>query len=139
MIRELDKSDLASITELEKKFGDILNDVKNDLDSKPFSNYLVYLENEKIVGYLNYYLMYERIEIANFNVLEEFQNKRVGTSLIEYLINKYMGKVNNITLEVKSNNDKAIYLYKKMGFKMVAIREKYYNGIDGILMERGMK
>jgi len=139
MIRELDKSDLASITELEKKFGDILNDVKNDLDSNPFSNYLVYLENEKIVGYLNYYLMYERIEIANFNVLEEFQNKRVGTSLIEYLINKYMGKVNNITLEVKSNNDKAIYLYKKMGFKMVAIREKYYNGIDGILMERGMK
>ncbi len=139
MIRELDKSELASITELEKKFGDILNDVKNDLDSNPFSNYLVYLENEKIVGYLNYYLMYDRIEIANFNVLEEFQNKHVGTSLIEYLINKYMGKVNNITLEVKSNNDKAIYLYKKMGFKMVAIREKYYNGIDGILMERGMK
>ena len=36
----------------------------------------------------------------------------------------------------KIDNVKAINLYKKYGFKQVAIRKKYYNGIDGILMEK---
>ena len=29
-----------------------------------------------------------------------------------------------------------VHDYKKFNFEEVAIREKYYNGIDGILMER---
>ena len=100
--------------------------------------WLLYLIDNKIVGYLNYYLMYEKIEIANFNVLEKYQNKGIGTKLIKYLIDNY-SNVDNITLEVKSDNNKAIHLYEKMGFKRTAIREKYYHGIDGILMERDMK
>ena len=42
----------------------------------------------------------------------------------------------NITLEVKIDNYPAIKVYEDNGFKMVAIRKGYYNGIDGILMER---
>ena len=42
----------------------------------------------------------------------------------------------NITLEVKKDNIVALKLYKKMGFEEKAIRKNYYNGIDGILMER---
>ena len=40
------------------------------------------------------------------------------------------------TLEVKINNYIAINLYQKYGYKKVAIRKGYYNGVDGILMER---
>ena len=139
MIKELDKTDLTIINELKNSFHNVLKDIKSDLDNNLFSHYLLYLIDDKIVGYLNYYLIYERIEIANFNVLEDYQNKHIGTKLIEELINKYQGVVNNITLEVKNDNNKAIHIYEKMGFKKVAIREKYYDGIDGILMERGMK
>ena len=42
----------------------------------------------------------------------------------------------NITLEVKIDNNAAINLYKKYNFVEKAIRKGYYNGIDGILMER---
>ena len=42
----------------------------------------------------------------------------------------------NITLEVKEDNEPAIKLYEKFGFEKKAIREGYYNGVDGILMER---
>jgi len=138
MIKELDRNDYKLVKELENSFNYVLKNINNDLDNNPFSYFLLYIENGKIVGFINYYLMYEKIEIANFNVLEEYQNKGIGIKLIEYLINKYKGKVDNITLEVKKNNNKAIHIYKKMGFIMVAIREKYYNGIDGILMERKM-
>ena len=42
----------------------------------------------------------------------------------------------NITLEVKIDNTPAIKLYKKFDFEEVALRKGYYNGVDGILMER---
>lgn len=136
MIKELEKNDLIKIKELESSFNYVLKDVNKDLSDNPFSHYLLYIENDKILGFINYYLMYDKIEIANFNVLEEYQNKHIGYRLLDNLINCYLGKVENITLEVKKDNEKAIYLYKKMGFKEVAIRKGYYNGIDGILMER---
>ncbi len=138
MIKELDKPDLIRINELESSFKS-LKDIKSDFENNSYSHYLLYLVDDKIIGYINYYLIYERIEIANFNVLEDYQDKHIGTSLISELISKYENTVDNITLEVKSDNTKAIHIYEKMGFKKVAIREKYYNGIDGILMERGMK
>ena len=139
MIKELDKNDLIKINELESSFNYVLKNINKDLSDNPFSHYLLYIENDKILGFINYYLMYDKIEIANFNVLEEYQNKHIGYCLLDYLINYYLGKVENITLEVKKDNEKAIYLYKKMDFKEVAVRKGYYNGIDGILMERGMK
>ena len=138
MIKELDKEELHRINELEESFSYVLKDLNSDLANNPFNHFLLYIENEKIVGFINYYLIYEKIEIANFNVLPEFQNKSVGTKLLEYLINKYKDIAQNITLEVKSDNNKAIHIYEKMGFKKVAIRQGYYQGIDGILMEREM-
>ena len=134
MIIEVNKNDLDLITELEKKFNYVLKDIMNDFNNNPYTHYLIYQDNE-IYGYINYYLIYDRIEIANFDVLKDYQNKGIGTKLLGYLIDKYKD-INNITLEVRCDNDIAINLYKKMGFKEVGRRKGYYNGIDGILMER---
>ena len=71
-------------------------------------------------------------------MLESYQNKGIGTNLLDYLIKKYPDIV-NITLEVRCNNVKAIHLYEKMGFIKKAIRKGYYNGVDGILLELGMR
>ena len=78
MIIELDKNDRNKIDELNNSFSDVLKDVYIDIKNNPYSNYLLYMINEKIIGYLNYYLIFDRIEIANFNVLEEYQNQKVG-------------------------------------------------------------
>ena len=139
MIEKLNKEDLDKINELEDKFpnifvrGSILNDIKNN----SFNEYLLYLIDNKIVGFINYYLIYDRIEIVNFNILDYFQNKGYGTKLLDYLLKINKDKV-NITLEVRNDNNKAIHLYEKYGFKKVAIRKKYYNDVDGILMEKEM-
>ena len=42
----------------------------------------------------------------------------------------------NITLEVRVSNIPAINLYKKFGFREVALRKYYYGDEDGILMEK---
>ena len=61
--------------------------------------------------------------------------KGIAKSLLNHLITICFDK-ENITLEVKADNVKAINLYKSFDFISVAIRKKYYNGIDGILMEK---
>ena len=137
MIKELNNEE-ELIIKIENSFKDIVKDIKKDLLNNPFSHYIVYYNNDIVIGFINYYFMYDRIEIANFNVLEEYQHKGIGSRLLEYLINKYSDKVNNITLEVRCDN-KAINLYEKYGFIKKAIRKNYYNGIDGVLMERKMR
>lgn len=138
MIKELD-NEKELIKELESSFNSVLKNINNDLSNNPFSHYLLFIDNKRILGFINYYLMYDRIEIANFNVLEECQNRHIGSKLLDFLINRYRGIIDNITLEVRIDNLKAIHLYQKMGFVKKAIRKGYYNGIDGLLMELEMK
>ncbi len=131
MIEELNKNSLFLI-----KNSKILNleDVMSEFNTNPFCHYLVYLnEDRKILAYLYYSDIYDRAEINMIEVSESFRNKKIATKLMEYLTKKLE---KGITLEVRKNNYSAIHLYKKFGFKEVAIRPGYYNGIDGILMER---
>ena len=127
------------IVELTDKYKEELSktfdiNIEGELITNPFSHYLIYLDNDKILGYLNYYLIYDRVEIANFYVLEEYRNNGIGSKLLDCLINNI--DYSNITLEVNETNDIAVNLYLKKGFKKVAKRDGYYNGIDGILMQK---
>ena len=114
----------------------ILKDFNIKEENNPFINYLGYIENNNIVAYLSYNLLYDRVDIVNIFVKEEFRNRKIASSMLEYIINICKEKkLYNITLEVKKTNEYAIKLYKKYNFKEVAIRKGYYQGIDGILME----
>jgi ribosomal-protein-alanine N-acetyltransferase len=79
------------------------------------------------------------MEIDNIKVDEEYQNQGIGTKLMEYLINiAIKNHVMNITLEVRVSNNIARKLYKKFGFREVALRKYYYGDEDGILMEKNV-
>lgn len=111
-------------------------EVSTELENNPYGNYLLLIEKDKIIGYIYYSDIYERAEINQFEVKPTHRNCGKGNELLKYLIEKLQ---KNITLEVKQTNASAIHLYEKNGFKKVAIRKGYYNGIDGILMERTME
>ena len=103
----------------------------------PYAKSIEYHENGRVIGFLNYSLIYDRIEIDNIEVKEEHRNKKIGTKLMTYLIyNAIDNHVINITLEVRKSNDIAIKLYKRFGFREVALRKLYYGDEDGILMEK---
>lgn len=127
------------ITSIDKSRTSILKDsflneetVKKEFTSNPFSKYIVYIEKNIVIGYIYYSDIYDRVEINQFEIEKNHRNCGKGTELLKELI-KAVEK--NITLEVKVNNYPAIKVYEKLGFKQVAIRKGYYNGIDGILME----
>ena len=83
--------------------------VDNEFNSNPFAHFVVYKNNGIILGYLYYSLIYDRIEINQFEVLEEYRNKKIGSSLLDYLVN--LGNY-DITLEVRIDNFSAIHLYQ---------------------------
>ena len=110
---------------------------EKEFSTNPYLKIITYVEKDKIIGFLLYSLIYDRIEIEQFEVIIKERRKGIGDKLLNYLIEKYKEKdIKNITLEVKEDNIAAINLYKKYDFKKVSTREKYYDGINGLLMEK---
>lgn len=121
-----------NINELENTFINV-EEIKNELKNNPFAKILLYKEEGKVIGYLYYSDIYDRAEINQFEV--ELSHRNCGKGKI--LLNKMLELVDkSITLEVKKDNLPAIHLYKSVGFVEKAIRKGYYQGIDGILMEK---
>lgn len=108
-------------------------EILRELKTNPFAMVLGYIKKNRIVGYLYYSEIYERIEINQLEVQRDNRNCGIANSLMEYLI-KTVDK--DITLEVRKDNFEALNLYEKFGFQKKAVRKRYYQGIDGILMER---
>ena len=115
----------AGIIELDK--------IKKDIEINPFGRYLLEIEDNKIIAYLYYSDIYDRAEINQIEVDVFHRNCGKASKLLKKMI-EVVDK--SITLEVKKDNSVAIHVYKKFGFKEKAIRKGYYQGIDGILMER---
>ena len=127
------------ISELKKEDLNLLNDtfinreyLENEFNNNPFIKVLI-LKEDIIIGYLYYSDIYDRVEINQIEIEENHRNCGKGSLLLKELT-ETVDK--NITLEVREDNLPAIKLYEKFNFKKVAIRKNYYNGVDGILMER---
>ncbi len=125
-------SELININEVDNSFID-KDYLENELKNNPYAKVLLLKEDNKVIGYIYYSDIYERVEINKFEIDESYRNKGNGNLLLQEMINK----VNkDITLEVREDNAYAIKVYEKNGFIKTATRKGYYNGVDGILMER---
>lgn len=107
--------------------------IENELKYNSFGKYLILKENREIIGYIYYSDIYERAEINQFEIEISHRNCGNGKKLLKKMI-ELVDK--NITLEVREDNIPALKLYKELGFVEKAMRQNYYNGKDGILMER---
>lgn len=136
MIRKAQVSDLDEILRIENEnfetpwsFESFLNEL-----SSSYSTCYVYEENFKVTGYIVLYILLNEIEIANISIDKNYQGKRVGFKLLEFVLNKYIGFI--FFLEVRVDNFRAIKLYEKFGFKKIGLRKDYYGkGKDAILMK----
>ena len=77
--------------------------------------------------------------MSNYNNCDRstfFKDKGCASQLMEYALEKSEElHYQNVNLEVRVSNVKAIALYQKFGFKNVAVRKRYYsNGEDAYLM-----
>lgn len=142
-VRELRIDDLKVIVEIEKELYKTpwnLNQFKYELEENEFS-YVYVLENEGvIIGYYGFWVMFDEIDITKVSIRKEFQ----GMHLSDILMKDCFMRVDNlecvrINLEVRTDNVRAINLYKKYGFKDVCVRKDYYGkGEDALMMCKDM-
>lgn len=121
-------------------FKDIDFEIPYDISlykENPYIKYLFYFVDNKVIAYLVYEDIYDRFEIDFIFVDNKYRRRGIASDLLGELFK--IGKIKkivNVTLEVRKDNYSAISLYSKHGFASRAVRAKYYNGIDGILMEK---
>ena len=125
MIRNFEKSDIDEIYKLGNLLNSSFSKTNNLLDiyEDKYTKILIYESENIIKGFLMYTELEAFADINDIIVREEYRNKRIASSLIDYMI--------------RESNIKAINLYQKFGFNIVNIRKSYYNdNEDAYLMKR---
>jgi ribosomal-protein-alanine N-acetyltransferase len=98
---------------------------------------IVITDGGAVVGYGIGWFVSDEFHIGNVAVARERQGRGIGKQLVEYMLKEALARgVAIATLEVRVSNVRAIALYRKYGFKGVAIRKRYYgdNGEDALVM-----
>jgi len=75
-------------------------------------------------------------EVHTIGVDPDYQGRGVGRRLLDELLNFAAGAV--VHLEVRTDNEAAIALYRSVGFAQVGLRKRYYriSGADAYTMRR---
>ncbi len=133
MVNNCTLNDIEKIKELGKLIN-INFDKVNNIEELINNNKIIgYYDNNNLVGILIYEQLYEIIDLLYIVVEPIYRRRNIGTELIKYLIEN--STFEKIMLEVKCDNKNAIKLYKKFNFKIINIREKYYDNQDAYVME----
>ena len=141
--RRAKEKDIENIYSLEKRTFHCpwtLEQFKYEIDDNEFSNTLVIYQDNKLVGYINYWIIFDQATINKICVDQDYRKQGLGQMLINYCfddVKKQECMV--ITLEVRVSNQQAIQLYEKNGFKKVLTKENYYtDGEDAFYMVKGV-
>jgi len=110
---------------------------EEEFKNPELSHYLVARCQEHVVGYMGFWLIQNEAHITNLAVHPAFRRRKIAERLLRATMRLAITKgAPRATLEVRASNEPAKQLYEKAGFKMVAIRRKYYtdNNEDAMVM-----
>lgn len=138
-IEPMNKDHISQIMEIEKvSFPTPWHKRIFELEiGKPRSFHSVFKLEDKVVGYLISWMLYDEIHILNVAIHPEHRRGGIGRKLIEYTIAHFRPKgAMTVILEVRTSNIAAQNLYEKMGFEVLRTRKKYYSdtGEDALVM-----
>jgi len=141
IIREMEKTDLPQVLAMEKEyFPEAWSEsIYVDALDLPYYTFLVAADREsgKIAGYGTLMNVADEGDIMNLAVRKDFRRHGLGELLLRRLMErgKEKGAV-DFSLEVRSSNEAAVPLYRKMGFAVEGVRRGYYEstGEDALIM-----
>lgn len=108
-----------------------------EIVSNNFAQYLVAVQQNKVIGYAGMWIVMDEAHITNVAVHPRYRGSKVGQVLMLELMRQAinLGAV-RMTLEVRPSNAAARQLYKRLGFQDKGLRKKYYTDTneDAIIM-----
>ena len=98
-----------------------------DALSRQNNHCLVYMYGKRVVAYAVGFLVAGEYHLADLAVHPDFRRRGLGRQFVEAVLKGLPDRnVQVVTLEVRVSNQAAIGLYRKLGFRTVAIRPGYY-------------
>jgi ribosomal-protein-alanine N-acetyltransferase len=90
-------------------------------------NILAYLilKDNRIVGYSIALHTLDFTDLLNICIHPQYQHQGLGAQLFNHLLN--VSNIKEVFIEVRVTNYNALLFYKKLGFKVINIRKKYYS------------
>ena len=130
-VDSMQESDLPGVMEIEQRSFSCPWDEASFREGLRRGNHHVYFlvirHYQNPIAFINFWVVEDDAHIANFAVSPDYRNRGVGKYLFaESLV--YIRKLggDRVSLEVRVSNIPAQHLYRQFGFRIVAIREKYY-------------
>ena len=106
--------------------------------SNPHAVLLGVRDAGELSGFILIHLVVGEGHIVNFAVMPKFQSRGLGRFLLSEAISKIKDKhCEWLTLEVRSTNQKALALYRSVGFFEAGVRGAFYRdtGEDALLLK----
>lgn len=98
-----------------------------EFQDNPYAHIMVIKNEDQIIGYIDYWVTFEVMQIANIAVKKQFQGQGYGKQLLAYAFEQASKlKMDSISLEVRVSNHQAISLYQKFGMVIASTRKQYY-------------
>lgn len=99
------------------------------------AKYFVVTNEKKAVAYMGMHCVSCEGHITNIAVHPDFRRQGIASRLIRYFIDiAIKNSFEFLTLEVRESNLPAIECYKKLGFKEVGLRKKYYENKENAII-----
>lgn len=110
-----------------------------EIEQNEFSKTLLIMDNDILVGYLNYWIIFDQATINKVCIKKEYRRQGLACKLMSLALEDIIkNKCIIVTLEVRVSNKNAINLYQKNKFKIVTKKVNYYSdGEDAFFMIRG--
>lgn len=112
-----------------------------EIEDNQVACYLVARDDDDgVVGFAGMWVIFDEAHITTLAVDRRRRGQRIGGRLLLTLIGQALGRgARWMTLEVRPSNAVALALYRKFGFRDVALRKRYYsdNGEDAMVMWSG--
>ena len=138
-IRQAKLSDVPAISRIEVESFDSpwsAKEITKDVMAGGDIDFVVAADGSEYLGFAEMRCVAGEAQIYNIAVAPEARGSGIGEALFRDLIDKAEARgCDTVNLEVRAGNEAALGLYKKLGFREVGRRAKYYDGEDAILMD----
>ncbi len=145
LVRPMAIEDLASVMIINKEnFTEAWSEQNflYELNENEFATIMVLTYADVVIGYCDFWVTFDSATINQIAIKKELQGNKLGRLLIEDTLARINGvdEVKVVTLEVRTQNERAINFYLSYGFDILLTKKKYYtNGDDAFYMMKVMK